>query len=136
MIANSQREALVLSTASVAGLINTSYFTNFSYQIAKHGVVLMMELLAHGFAAKYPKLHAAVLCPFLTKTQIGRQARLQDAASAGLAPADVPNADAIDAAVAKGQVPVSVLVKRLEHDLRRNAFYIGGLLQSLLVLYL
>ena len=118
------REGLVLSTASVAGLMNSSDFTNFSYQIAKHGVVLMMELLASGFAEKHPQLHAAVLCPFLTKTRIGQQARVQDAASAGVAPANVPHADFIAAAVAQAEVPVSVLLARLEHELRRGAFYI------------
>ena len=84
----------------------------------------MMELLAHGFLTRAPQLRAAVLCPFLTKTRIGQQAREQDAASAGVAPAAVPHADQIAAAVAHASVPVSVLVARLERGLKRGAFYI------------
>jgi NAD(P)-dependent dehydrogenase (short-subunit alcohol dehydrogenase family) len=64
------RKGIVLGTASVAGLMNTSDMTNFSYQLAKHGVVLMMEALHGSFTQDHPQLQAAVLCPFVTKTDI------------------------------------------------------------------
>jgi NAD(P)-dependent dehydrogenase (short-subunit alcohol dehydrogenase family) len=69
------KKGVVLSTASVAGLMNTSDMTNFSYQLAKHGVVLMMEALHGSFAKDHPQLQAAVLCPFATETDIMANAR-------------------------------------------------------------
>ena len=50
---------------------------------AKHCVVLMMESLCAEFRANHPHLRAAVLCPFITATNINHHTRKQDAISAG-----------------------------------------------------
>ena len=105
-----RRPCLVLGTASVAGLFNASQAVPFTYVLAKHGVLLMLENLAAALREQAPQHSAAVLCPFMTETKMTD--KMLDAS------------DPIQAAAAQFVMPVSACVARLERELRRGAFYI------------
>jgi len=64
-------EAHVVNTASMAGLAQG----NRIYSVSKHAVVALSEALHDGLRMQNTKVHASVLCPGLTNTQLMFAAR-------------------------------------------------------------
>ena len=64
-------EAHVVNTASMAGLAQG----NRVYSVTKHAVVALSEALHDGLRLQDTKVHASVLCPGLTNTQLMFAAR-------------------------------------------------------------
>ncbi|MBL8150238.1 MAG: SDR family NAD(P)-dependent oxidoreductase [Blastocatellia bacterium] len=67
------REAHIVNTASMAGLIN--HANTGIYNLTKHAVVSLSETLHHELAERNSKVKVSVLCPGLVKTQILDSAR-------------------------------------------------------------
>lgn len=114
----------IVSTASIAGLVNCSNVTNISYQIAKHGVVLLMESVHASLRDEAQKGHdtniqAHVLCPSGTATNIFQ-------ATLDTAKGEKDNADAEK--LRKGgsviAIPPELLIDRLVEGIDRDIFYI------------
>lgn len=66
-------EAHIVNTASIAGLISSSFMN--TYSVTKHAVVALSETLALDLKAVDANISASVLCPAWIKTQIHKSER-------------------------------------------------------------
>ena len=66
-------EAHIVNTASIAGLISSSFMN--TYSVTKHAVVALSETLALDLKAIDANIGASVLCPAWIKTQIHKSER-------------------------------------------------------------
>ena len=68
-------EAVVVNTASAAGLSNTAYTpngtTDMAYTVAKNGVTLLSESLNAAMRHREAPISVHVLCPFGTQSSMG-----------------------------------------------------------------
>merc|ERR1712094_102642 len=75
---NRKRPGAICATASGAGLMNSAALQHVSYNVAKHGVVLLMESLHASLSKQFPPpagggpslMSAHVLCPAMVTTNI------------------------------------------------------------------
>ena len=68
-------EAVVVNTASAAGLSNTAYTpngtTDMAYTVAKNGVTLLSESLSASMRSRDAPISVHVLCPYGTQSSMG-----------------------------------------------------------------
>lgn len=120
-----QGEGHVVNTASMAGL--TTMPSTGAYSVAKHGVVVMSELLSHELALSgHDGIGVSVLCPGWVATNLMESDRNRPNGpreEVELSPERQEARDALEAAFHAGIAP-SQVAEAVQHAIVENEFWI------------
>ena len=119
-------EAHIVNTASIAGLISSSFMN--TYSVTKHAVVALSETLALDLKAVDANISASVLCPAWIKTQIHKSERnrpdsLKSDEPLKLSPIEQKAAGFVMNAVETG-IEVEDVVQAIFESIEEKNFYI------------
>ncbi len=105
-----QREAHIVNTASVAGLVAAPFMG--PYNASKHAVVAISETLHHELTLMAPHVKVSVLCPGWVNTKIAESARNRpEHLQIPVAEGDGDAASLLRGAIEKGMAPDDVAAK-------------------------
>lgn len=108
-------ECHIVNTASMAGLISTPFVG--IYDVTKHSVVTLSEVLHRELSLKRAKVKVSVLCPGFVKTRIGESGRNR--------PRELQNPSADEAPSFEGEIKglgsyLAALYESKEPDIRKG----------------
>ena len=119
-------EAHVVNTASMAGVTSMPFVA--AYNMSKHAVVAMSEVLYHELSLTQSKVKVSLLCPEAIATRIDdaercRPEQYRGEEDAAANPAKESVLGALSATVRDG-LPPSVMADRVVNAIREERFYI------------